>query len=401
MRPPRNNKEKETVYRVPICLALVALLVSGFAARPAAADEESVTVPLTKRGSHIFVEGTIDGQSLLFALDTGAGADVLTPAAVKRLGLKPERGQAGVVGAGGSASLSSMVRMGNLHIWKATLTDPTAFVIPLPDALECDGLLGAPFFKAWVVQIDYANRKLTLIPRSAFRPPTDATAVPIRFNKEIPELEATVDGIKGYFKMDTGAGNAVTLFSPFIAENHLRGKYKPALETITGRGVGGLIYGELARVPTFSIGPFAFKGVTADLSQQKTGVFASADDAGNLGGEIWERFLVTLDYGGNKLYLARNSHFDEPFVGNRCGMTLDNDAGAFVVRAVIPNGPADKAGVHDGDIVLGIDGMPASALRAWEVRSTFRQDPGTSVRLRLRDQNKRVKDVTVTLRDLF
>jgi len=379
---------KSSVYRAAVYLAMIGTFWSGLIG-PAGADEaRAVTVPLIQRGVHVFVAVTIEDRPMLFGLDTGAGANVLTPQAAGRLGLNPEKGQVNVLGAGGVSTAPPAVKIGTLRVGEAATTAQTAYIIPLPDALACDGLLGTPFFREWIVQIDYAHLRLSLMPRAAFRPPAGASAVPIRFYNNIPALEATVDGIKGLFKIDTGAGDAVTVFSPFVAQHHLRGKYVPSLHTITGRGVGGVVYGDLVRLPTFGIGSFHFTNVAATLSLQTEGAFAGKESAGNLGGEIWQRFTLTLDYPENKIFLARNAHFEEPFIANRSGLALDTEQGALLVRSVLPNGPGIDAGVQAGDTVLAIDETPVEKMKFWEVRAVFRGEPGSKIRLRLRRTDK-------------
>ncbi len=387
--------------QVYLVLALATVLWNTSAVGAQADGTQSVTVPLIQRGVHLYVEGAIDDKPAIFVLDTGAGANVLTPAAVKRLKLETGKGQVNVQGAGGQATSASAVPIGKLSVGEAALKAQSAFVIPLPEALVCDGLLGTPFFQAWIVQFDYANLRLTLTPRAAFQPPADATAIPIRFVNGIPELEATVDGIKGRFKIDTGAGDAVTLFAPFVEQNHLRSKYVPALQTVTGRGVGGLLYGDLVRLPEFSIGSFHFTHLVATLSRQTAGAFAVKKGAGNLGGEIWQRFLLLLDYPDSKIFLTPNAHYNAPFLTNRSGLALDVDQGMTLVRAVIPNSPATEAGVHEGDVVLAIDGTSIFRIEGWKVRDILRGEPGKQIVLHLRASDNTERDVTLTLRDLI
>jgi len=388
-------------YRMAICLALIGILWGQTAVRAAVDGAQSVTVPLIQRGVHLYVQATIDDQPALMVLDTGAGANILTPRAAKRLKLEKGQGQVSVQGAGGDAPTASEVKIGKLGVGEATLKAQGAYVIGLPEALVCDGLLGTPFFRAWIVQFDYAKLRLTLTPRAAFQPPADATAVPIHFFNNIPAVEATVDGIKGQFKIDTGAGDALTLFAPFVEEHHLRGKYMPSLQTVTGRGVGGLLYGDMVRLPEFSIGSFHFKRITAELSRQTEGAFAGKENAGNLGGEVWQRFTLILDYPGSKIFLIPNERYDTPFVANRSGLALDTDQGLMTIRAVIPDSPATEAGIHEGDVVLAIDGTSVYRIEGWKVREILRGDPGRKVVLHLRAADKTERDATLTLRDLI
>lgn len=387
--------------RVAVWFALIGMLWTASAGRAAADGAQSVTVPLIQRGVHLYVAATVDDKPALFVLDTGAGANILTPRAAKRLDLAAGKGQINVEGAGGDAPPASAVKIGKLGVGEATLKAQSAYVIPLPDVLVCDGLLGTPFFQAWIVQFDYAHLRLTLTPRSAFQPPADATAVPIRFYNNIPALDATVDGIKGRFKIDTGAGDAVTLFGPFVEQHHLRGKYTPSLQTVTGRGVGGLLYGDLVRLPEFGIGPFHFTRVTAELSRQTEGAFAGTESAGNLGGEIWQRFTLILDYPENKIFLTPNDRYDAPFIANRSGLALDTNQGMTLIRAVIPDSPAAEAGIHEGDTVLAIDGTSIFRIEGWKVRDILRSEPGTKIVLHLRAPDKTERDAALILRDLL
>lgn len=397
---------KQQNRRSPLCRAAIYLaflsLLWGSAEPPVWADSvKSFTVPIIQRGAHILVEVALDDKPALMILDTGAGVNLITPEAEKRLNLKPDRGRVNVQGAGGAAAPAAAVKIGKLSVGDATLKAQNAYLIPLPDALECDGLLGTPFFREWVVQIDYAKLRLTLTPHDHFRPAPEATAVPIRFDNNIPELEATVDGIKGQFHIDTGAGDAVTLFGPFVEQRHLRGRYMPAVQTVTGRGVGGLIYGDLVRLPEFSIGPFRFSRVTAELSRQTEGAFAGKASAGNLGDEIWQHFTLTLDYADNKVFLERNSRYDEPFIPNRSGFALDINQGEMLVRNVMPESPAAEADIHAGDTLVMIDGAPTSQMKAWIVSEIFRGEPGTRIRLRLRSADQTEHDTTLILRDML
>jgi putative serine protease PepD len=80
-----------------------------------------------------------------------------------------------------------------------------------------------------------------------------------------------------------------------------------------------------------------------------------------------------------------------PYIGVRGTAT----AGGVQVSGVYGGGPADKAGVHVGDVIEAIDGKPVTTL-ADVFREVERHGPGDSVELRvLRDGSR--GDVTVML----
>ena len=148
---------------------LATVLVMGCAAhdRERHTDVKAVTVPITLHDGMIFVPAAVNGKPVTLMLDTGAGGNVITPDAARRLGLTPEKGQFDVHGSGGNAAPVSAVRLDRLGFETAIAANQTAYLIPLPEILQCDGLLGTPFLEQWVVTVDYAHSRLTMTPRDS------------------------------------------------------------------------------------------------------------------------------------------------------------------------------------------------------------------------------------------
>jgi serine protease Do len=75
--------------------------------------------------------------------------------------------------------------------------------------------------------------------------------------------------------------------------------------------------------------------------------------------------------------------------------------GGVVVTGVVDGGPADRAGVTRGDLVLSLDGAPVSNLRELYT-ALWRKGPGETVGLQvLRDSAIRVVEITAGDRDEF
>jgi hypothetical protein len=382
-----------------LMLFLVLLSMATMSAESRAADV--VTVPMQLHGVHIFVNIAINGKPATFVLDTGASANVITPQAVERLHLTPGAEQTPLTGAAGKAGSVPNVKITAMEIGAFRMSDQVAYVIPLPEALECDGLLGAPFLQMQIVTIDYEHSQLTITPRSSFKPPAGGAVLGLHFFGNTPFIEATADGCKGSFRIDTGAGNGITLFSGFADRNHMKGKYMPSIRLVTGRGLGGLLYGDLIRLPEFTIGPYRFARPVTELSRQTAGTFGDTQNAGNVGGEVWQRFTMTFDYAKQKVYLVPNGNFDAPFITPRSGLAVDTEKGVNIVRDVTPNSPGTEAGVVPGDIVTAVDGVPIEQIKPFDFTAILRRDPGTKVRLRLRSADKTEREATLTLRDLL
>jgi Periplasmic protease len=380
----------------------VAAQTSGAPAVSARIEDPSgrVEVPFTLDGGHIFVDGTLNGKPARFVLDSGAGANIFTPDAAKRFGLKS---LAAAQARGATTVDAFQTRIDRLSVGGAVLENEQGYVVPLPPQLACDGLLGFGLLRHFAVTIDYEKKRLILV---RGKPALDAgtTAADLGFDNNIPTVEAEVDGEKGRFRLDTGAGDALTLFKPFVDQKKLRDRYSPRVETVTGRGVGGLLKGDLVRVGSFKIGGAEIKGVITELSRQESGAFHDDHEVGNIGSGILHRFTVTFDYPNKRLYLRPNAHFSAPFSQSRAGIAVDmREDGTYYVAHVVPGGPAAEAGIQTGDLVLAIDGTPIKQMTSSAIRAVFRQTGDRSVRVEVQDASGAApaRTVTVKLRDLL
>ena len=61
------------------------------------------------------------------------------------------------------------------------------------------------------------------------------------------------------------------------------------------------------------------------------------------------------------------------------GVTFENQLGELMVQSVVPGGPADRAGLVVGDIVVTIDGESISRMGARGFGDSFAWPVGTSV----------------------
>jgi hypothetical protein len=397
------NLKKDLLNRLQTeARVMIGLVMLTAALLQAQAQETGpVTVPMKLQGVHIYVEVGINGKPATFVLDTGASANVITPQAVERLKLTPGDQLTPVTGAAGQGGTVPQVKIANLNVGVTRQASQIAYVISLPEMFQCDGVLGTPFLLNQIVTIDYEHSQITMAPRKGFVPPVGATEFALRFPGGTPFLEANADGAKGWFRIDTGAGNGISLFAPFVEQHHMRGKYSPSIKLMTGRAIGGLLYGDIVRLPEFAIGPFKFTKPVTELSRQTEGAFADTSNAGNLGGELWQRFTVTLDYANFKIYLKPNARYDLPFLAPRSGLAVDMEKGASIIREVLPNSPGSEAGAVAGDVVLAVDGVPVEQIKPYELTALLRREPGTKVRLRLRSADKSEREVTLTLRNLI
>jgi predicted aspartyl protease len=364
------------------CFAALLLCSVGLSAR-VRAEDTTCTFPIHLHSQHIYMDAKINGQPVTMVLDSGAGVNIVTPAAAAKLHLKTAPSPVRAVGAGGAPVELKMATLESLQTGTLSLANQMAFALELPQALRCDGLLGTPFFQKYVISIDYAAKTLTLTSPDKFLAPTDSEVkeLPLDTREQTIHIHAKMDGVDGLLSVDTGASDNLTLFAPFVAANHLRESYDKKMRMVTGRGVGGMVYGDLVRLKSLDIADFHFSGVITSLSIQKQGAFASSTLAGNLGAEVLQRFTVTIDEPHKRMFLKKNANFSQPFIGNRSGLGVDFDMGKLTVQSVFEGSPAEKAGVRVGDVIISVEGKPVNGDSLEQIRTLFRAPSGTVIHM--------------------
>lgn len=267
-----------------------------------------VFTPAGARQTHIRVPATIAGQDATLIFDTG-GYNSLTFEAAKRLGLTLSGG-VGVVGAGASSSDGAYATIDRISLGTAELRDQTVEVGPSPfPPGSVDGLTGYEFLYEFRTTIDYAARTLTFMP---FDQPMagEGVTVPFYSDENLIYIEARIGNVRGLFRLDTGAGNTITL-SPNFARRHGIGADDSA--RVTGSAYGGEVVTRAGTLPSFSMAGLTFTSLPVQISQATAGGFATRSIAGNLGAGVLQCFRMTFDY------RARVVRF-EPQPGNpNCG----------------------------------------------------------------------------------
>ncbi|MES2935421.1 MAG: aspartyl protease family protein [Pseudomonadota bacterium] len=358
-----------------------------------------------KRG-HASVEVVIHGQKFKFLLDSGASENGISVAAAEKLGLPRSTRTVSGYGAAGTYN-AHWIEITEIQVGSARLPRQGAIVIPsLGETTPYDGLLGAPFFNAFIVQMDYEKQKMSLHSKASFTPDRGADAIPIRLlNGKSPLVNASAAGIAGWYQIDTGAGGiALTMFTPVVDKYALRSLLAPSVRMATGIGVGGVLTeGDVVRIPELRIGPYQFSQVIAELSLATDGLFAHPPEPmlGNLGAEIFRRFTVTFDYANSVMYLQPNNAFTQRFDPPRSGLVAPLAQGKMTVIQVVPMSPAAQANIQVGDVINAID-MEGQSYQTPELMSdVLRGVAGVSLSLHLQSSDGKKRIAHMMLRDLL
>jgi len=370
-----------------------------------AGGAHETSIPFQLINNHIYADVSVDGKGpYRFIFDTG-GENVLTPKVAVALGLKSE-GQFEGSGAGSGHMDMGFAKASMLSLGQASVKDQMFIVAPLDtlapaEGVDLPGMVGFQVFRRFVTRFDYGTRTLTLIDPASFDGKDSGVAIPFKFNGNTIEIQASYNGIPGNYTVDTGSRSSVTLSAPFAAAHDLY-KGATAVDAVTGWGVGGPTRSRVLRGETLSFGPETVQRPVAEVSTDKSGAMADPTIAGNIGAGILKRYVVTLDYGHQTMYLKPVAEpVDDLDTFDRSGLWINVVPDGLTVVDVMKDTPADRAGLKAGDTIVAVDGKPAASLKLYEVRKALRDEaPGTVVRFTVR-RGDGDQTLAVTLRDLI
>lgn len=365
---------------------------------------EALNIPFEINSDKIYLQVKVDGKGpFWFVLDSGSPSTVVDMQVARKLGLRlsnPQR--TGGAGEGSTSMATTQFDTVSLPGLSYKPSRPLAIdvdaVMQAPEGRHVQGLVGGDFMARTIVEIDYAQRRVSFRDPATYRHSGSGFTVPIRvagFMLADATL-AMLDGkrLKGTFVVDTGARLAVTLNTPFVDENHL---LTPSMSrVVVGSGLGGKVVHGLGRLAWLQLGDARLERPVATFSQDKSGVFAATQIQGLIGAEVLKRFRVTIDYPEKKLYLDP-AGTPEPFEFDASGLFLiakGSDLRKYEILSVAPRTPAAEAGIRDGDQIDYVDGRPAADLSLEQIRQRLRRIGATVSLVVSRDGKQR----TVSLR---
>jgi hypothetical protein len=370
------------------------------------------TVPIELVAQLIFVRAAVNGsEPLSFILDTGAEVTVINRSRLDRFGLTAVGHIGG--GAGGGNVDVGYVKGVSLALDGVTLTDQIVTAIPLDDlegplGRPIDGVLGYDFISRFVVEIDYARARLTLRDPRAFPAPGAGEPVPITLQGGVPNISAGIElpgrpALSGTFIIDTGCTCEVNLYAPFTRANRLIEALPKVLTPPHGasRGAGGTTDTVQGRIGALTFGRVRLRGPIASFARDTAGSMADPDAAGLIGGRVWRRFVVTLDYGRKTMWLDRNAELDKPEAAAGTGIVWGpaGPGGGAVVRGLVDGAPGAEAGIAVGDKLVSVDGRPVAAIPRAELSAMFKQ-VGQPHKVVVERDGKQIA-ITLTARDLL
>ena len=369
-----------------------------------AGDKTATTIPFELVDNRIFIKVRLNGRGPFdFIFDTGSSA-VIRPEVAQELSLKAEMSGEGF-GVGEKPVVTGNTLIDRVEVGDVQLAAEPFSIMSFAETPvvfgnhPVDGVIGAPLLERLVVSVDYENRVLRFTRPESFNYQGTGTVVPFERPRNMPVVDGMIDGVRGKFGIDTGARSALLLYGPFVDSNHLRTKYSPKVQGITGWGFGGPVRSQVVRAQSLQLGPVVAKNLVVRLSLQRSGATTSADLAGLVGPDVLDQFRVTFDYSRSRIILEPNHNYGTPDTYDRSGMWLGQVGKFFEVLDLTAGGPAEKAGLKVGDRIVSIDGHSTATLLLPDVRQGLRNPPNRKVKVVVaRKEGQR--ELSLTLRDL-
>jgi PDZ domain/Aspartyl protease len=341
-----------------------------------------VTLPFTLTNNHIVVDVRLDGRGPYpFLVDSG-GHDIVTPYALKELGIV-SAGDTPSFGAGEKSVSSGYAHVDRIDIGGAFLNNQTLVTLdfspPAVEGIQLGGMLGLEFFERFVVQIDYGEKTVTLIDPTSFSVAdrsASGVAIPFTFYEHMPQVVGDFDGRPARYNIDTGSRAEVTLTAPFVSVERLREAYPEGIEITDGWGVGGASRSYVVRAGELGLGSVATPRPIAGLSGARHGAFSDSNYEGNVGSGLLKRYVATFDYSRRTLFLKPTKRLDQD-VGafDRVGMWINLGEAGMTVMDLAAHGPAEKAGLKVGDVIVAIDGTAVLTRSLSDIRRSLKIAP--------------------------
>ncbi len=358
-----------------------------------------VKFPIEICNNLVVIPVVLNGQlPLKFILDTGVRTTILTDKTFSDI-LKLSHGRHYMVaGPGGEKIVEAYVTNNVTLDLPGVHGEGHAMLVLEKDYLELrnylgtdvQGILGYEVFSRFIVEIDYRGKELTLTLPEYFQPKKKFQVLTISVKDTKPYVQVPVtmsDGtvIIATMLVDSGASHGLVLDPAsdkriIIPEMHVN--------SLIGRGLGGLITGEIGRIKSLELGKYHIENLIANFPDPNSYIDTlKASDVfrnGVIGGEILSRFTTIYDFPREKIYIKKNSSFHDSFNFNMSGLTLKAKGSRlrkYEIADVRKDSPADKADVQSGDELLFINGFPTYELDLNSLNGYFNEKPGKKLKL--------------------
>lgn len=381
--------------------------VLGFSLPP---GKTRVQFPIEVYNNLVVVPMILNNQlPLKFILDTGVRTSILTEKAYSDILNLPYSRKYTIAGPGGEKLVDAYVTNNVSLDLPGVQGRGHAMLVLDQDYLELrnylgtdvHGILGYELFSRFIIEVNYEQKMLTLMLPQRFREKKRFEWIPIQIEDTKPYLTASIEMndttvLSAKLLVDSGASHGLfleTTSNPKIRvpERHVT--------SIIGRGLGGVITGQIAKIKSIKLGKYEVTNVITNfpdpnsyMDTLKTSRLVFRN--GSIGGEVLSRFTVIYNFPGEKIYLKKNSSLKKEFFFNLSGLTVRAKGARlknFEITDVRMNSASQLSDVKSGDRILSVNGIEATDLDLNTINAFLNSKPGRRISLQIERDGVRLK----------
>ncbi len=308
--------------------------------------KKKVVIPFKLINNLVFIPIKVNGIELNFLLDSGVDETILFSMEDKKEVSFKNIEKIKLRGLGSEEEIEGLKSTNNIletHGLKSAnhlvyIILDQGFNLSSHIGIPVNGIIGYKFFKNNIVEVNYQkkrifvhqnNEKIRIALNKKFK------AIPITIERSKPYLMASaiVKNVNIPAKLLVDIGNSDSFW---VFENDKIKLPEKNFPDFLGKGFSGDIEGHRAKIDEFSLADFDFKNpiVSFPDSSSIKNVKMVVNRIGSVGGEVLKRFTIVMDYADKKMYLRKNSKFNEPFTYNKSGISIQHNGLQWVQETV-------------------------------------------------------------------
>ena len=381
--------------------------VLGFSLPP---GKTKVQFPIEVYNNLVVVHIILNNQlPLKFILDTGVRTSILTEKAYSDILNLAYARKYSIAGPGGEKLVDAYVTNNVSFDLPGVQGRGHAMLVLDQDYLELrnylgtdvHGILGYELFSRFIIEVDYERKQLTLMLPERFKEKRKFQWLPISIEDTKPYMIVNLEmndttSVSAKLLVDSGASHGLFLETSSNPKIKIPEKH---VESIIGRGLGGIITGEISKIKSLKIGKFEIPNVITnfpdpnsymDTLKTSRTVFRN----GAIGGEILSRFTVIYNFPGEKIYFKKNFNYKKEFYFNMSGLTIRAKGSRlkdFEITDIRVNSPSERADIKKGDRIISVNGIGVAELDLNTINGFLNSKPGRRITLMLIRNNVKIK----------
>lgn len=292
------------------------LFLTAFISIFISAQKSPAVIPFSLENNSIYLHCKVNKtENVKFLFDTGANGSAINSNSKKKVNLTIN-GKSENKGSNGVNTVDysdhNTVQFGNI-----VKTDVSLTMIPYEKA-NFDGVFGTDLMKGKIIEIDYQKNVIRFYDENDLAIDFSGyEKMKLHMIDDYPAVESTIMAnnkeYSGFFGLDSGADDALTIASPYAKENALVDQMK-TIGKATAQGSDGSVYVmPVVLCPSITFAQKYLYNVPITLSGSTEGIDSTEKMAGFFGNKFLKRFNTIIDFKNEYIYFKLNKHLYSEF----------------------------------------------------------------------------------------